>query len=402
MKLRIHLTAHWQDAASNCAWALLDDDGNLRDSGTGTLASMPQADEAVAIVAADRVLSTTAELPKLKRNKLETALPYALEDCLLEDASSIHVTPGSKLPDGRTVLYALDKGWLSRFLAACGTAKMRMRRVVPEFCLLPLRNDEWSVAWDGTQGFMAAGGYLGGALDGGEDTRIPLSLLLRLQQHAPAAMRLFTLGSDVQAPNWGIKVPVLFEHQHFDWRKADIPSEAPNLMWGKFAPPPRIDELWPRLRPAFMAALLLLGVETVLTNLEWAVLASEKHQLASAMTDTFRETFGADAVVVDAPLQMRRNVSRLRHAAGVEDDADFLPLLEKFSVATQDIPGRTVNTLRYETGKLDIEMRLSGSSPLDLLHQRLAEAGLSAQVTNTQVAGDALSIQLRVSAGGVR
>ncbi|MDD5471215.1 MAG: type II secretion system protein GspL, partial [Sideroxydans sp.] len=147
---------------------------------------------------------------------------------------------------------------------------------------------------------------------------------------------------------------------------------------------------------------LLLGVETVLTNLEWAVLASEKHQLASAMTDTFRETFGADAVVVDAPLQMRRNVSRLRHAAGVEDDADFLPLLEKFSVATQDIPGRTVNTLRYETGKLDIEMRLSGSSPLDLLHQRLAEAGLSVQVTDTQVAGDALSIQLRVSAGGVR
>lgn len=402
MKLRIHLSAHWQDAASNCAWALLDDAGNVRDSGTGTLASMPQADETVAIVAADRVLATAAALPKLKRNKLETALPFVLEEGVLDDVSEMHVTPGSILPDGRTVLYVVNKSWLARFLAASTAAKLRVRRVIPEYCLLPLRNEEWSVAWDGTRGFMSMAGHLGGALDGGSDTRIPVSLLLRLQQTAPAALRLFALAGDVELPSWNIKVPVLFEQEHFDWRKADLHGDAANLLWGKFAPPPRIGELWPKLRPALLAALLLLGVETVLTNLEWAVLANEKHQLSSAMTDTFRETFGADAVVVDAPLQMRRNVASLRHAAGVTDDADFLPLLEKFSVATDDTPGRSVNTIRYEGDKLDVEMRLSGTGSTDRLRQRLAEAGLSVQVTDTQTTGDSLSLQLRVYAGGAR
>lgn len=402
MKLRIYLTAHWQDAASSCAWVLLDDAGQQRDAGNGTLASMPHADEAVAIVASDRVLATAAELPKLKRNKLETALPFVLEDGLLDDVSTVHVTPGAALADGRTVLYALDKGWLSRFLAACTAAKLRLRRLVPEFCLLPQRHEEWSVAWDGTRGFMAMAGHLGGALDNGGDTRMPTLLQLRLQQNAPAAIRLFTLTGDVEAPSWGIKVPVLFERQHFDWRKAEIPADTPNLLWGKFAPPPRIGELWPLLRPALMVVLVLFCVEALLTNLEWAVLAHEKRQLSNAMTDTFRETFGADAVVVDAPLQMRRNVARLRHAAGVADDADFLPLLEKFSVATDDLPGRVLNTVRYDGGKLDVEMRLNGTSAVDMLRQRIAEAGLSMQVTDTQSAGSALTLQLRISAGGAR
>jgi len=82
-------------------------------------------------------------------------------------------------------------------------------------------------------------------------------------------LRLYALGSEIQAPNWGIKVPVIFEKQSFDWRKAAIPSDAPNLLWGKFAPPPRISEYLPWLRPALMAALLLVSVEVVISNLEW-------------------------------------------------------------------------------------------------------------------------------------
>ena len=161
MNLRIYLTAHWQDAASNCAWALLDDTGNVRESGSGTLASMPQSDDATVIAAAESVLAATTVLPRIKRGKLETALPFALEDTLIDDAAEAHVTPGVKLPDGCTVLYTVNKSWLSRFLAASTAAKIRVRRVVPEFCRLPARASEWSLAWDGAQGFLATAYSLG-------------------------------------------------------------------------------------------------------------------------------------------------------------------------------------------------------------------------------------------------
>ena len=401
MNLRIYLTA-WHDAASPCPWALLDDEGNVRESGTGTLAAMPQSDDATVIVSAERVLATTAVLPKIKRSKLETALPFALEDALIDDVGEAHVTPGAKLPDGRTALYAVNKSWLTRFLAATSAAKVRVRRIVPEFCLLPTRASEWSLAWDGAQGFLATAHSMGGALDSGNDARAPIALQLRLQAEAPIALRMFALGSEVQAPQWGLDVPVIYEKQSFDWRKTAIPGDAPNLLWGKFAPPPRISEFWPWLRPALMAALLLFWVEVIVSNLEWALFAHEKRQLVSGMTETFRETFGADATIVDAPLQMRRNVANLRHAAGVSDDADFSPLLEKFSGASSTIPGSNLRTLRYGDGKLDIEMTLASASALDTLLQRIAETGLQTQVVDKRDAGGAITAQLRVSAGGAR
>lgn len=402
MNLRIYLTAHWQDAASPCAWALLDADGNVRESGNGNLAALPQHDDVSVIVSADRVLASTAVLPKIKRSKLETALPFALEDTLIDDALEAHVTTGAKLPDGRTVLYTLNKSWLTRFLEAATAAKVRVRRIVPEFCLLPTRASEWSVAWDGTQGFLATAHSLGGVLDCGNDARAPVGLLLRLQTDAPAALRLFALGTEVQAPSWGIKVPVIFEKQSFDWRKAAIPPDAPNLLWGKFAPPPRISEYLPWLRPALMAALLLFTVEVVTANVEWALFANEKRQLVHRMTEIFQETFGADAAIVDAPLQMRRAVARLRHGAGVSDDADFSPLLEKFSSASSTISGITLRTLRYADGKLDIDMTLPDAAALDALQSRVAETGLTAQVVDRHEAGSALTIQLRVAAGGAK
>jgi hypothetical protein len=99
---------------------------------------------------------------------------------------------------------------------------------------------------------------------------------------------------------------------------------------------------------------------------------------------------------------MRRNVARLRHAAGVSDDADFSPLLEKFSGALGSVPGSNLRTLRYGDGKLDIEMTLASVAALDTLQQRIAETGLLAQVMDTQDSGGAMTVQLRISAGGAR
>jgi hypothetical protein len=99
---------------------------------------------------------------------------------------------------------------------------------------------------------------------------------------------------------------------------------------------------------------------------------------------------------------MRRNIARLRHAAGVSDDADFSPLLEKFSGASVTVPGSTLRTLRYGDGKLDIEMTLASGASLVTLLQRIGETGLSVQVVDKHESGGAMNVQLRVAEGGAK
>ena len=62
-QLRIYLDTPWQDATSPCPWVLLDERGRVMESGTGILASLPHADEVVAIVSAEQVLSVAILLP---------------------------------------------------------------------------------------------------------------------------------------------------------------------------------------------------------------------------------------------------------------------------------------------------------------------------------------------------
>lgn len=401
MNLRIYPDVQWHDAASPCEWALLDDQGNIKESGSSTMALMPKADEATVILSAGSVLAASVELPKIKRRKLEAALPFALEEMLIEDVKDTHVTPGARCADGKTVLYAIDRPWLLRFLSAAAAAKLRIRRIVPEYCLLPAQQDEWGLVWDGEQGFMAQQDGLGCALDRGDVTRPPAILKLLLRQRSPKALRIYKRGSETAQPNWELGVPLVDDGQRFDWRKARLPEAGCNLLWGKLAPPPRISEILPYLRPAFMAALLLFVVEVAFSNIEWASLAYERHRLDAQMAQTFQETFGKDAVIVDAPLQMQRNVTQLRHAVGVQDSSDFIPLLERFSSATGRIQNLRIRTLRYTDNRLDLELTTQ-TPAVKVLMESLAEAGVSAKLLERRDAGNESVLQLQLSAGGVR
>lgn len=400
-QLRIKLGQDWQEAASVCEWALLDGAGTVLRRGADALSAMPKADECVAVAAASQVLCLSRALPKIKASQLEAALPLAIEDAMLGDAGDQHVVPGAVTEDGRTVLYAMDKDRLRRFVDACAAAGLRLRQVVPEYCLLPLRGDEWSMVWDGQRGWLALPFGQGLSLGQGDAQQPPaeLSLQWQMTQPAPNAVRVVTAAETM--PQW-LGIPLLRADDSFDWRTAPLGTGVPNLLWGKFKPPVRVQEWWPKFRPLFWILLMALCIETLGYNLQWWSLAHEKRQLKRAMDSAFQETFGSEVEVMDAPLQMQRSLARARHAAGVADEADFLPLLERVSAELAAQAGGQVKALRYAEGQLDVEVRVAAREAVEGLRQHLAEQGLYVQVLAVNEGGNAVEAHLRVATGGVR
>ena len=405
-QLRIYLTHAWSDANSQSPWALLDDAGALQQSGLGSLSGMPHADECVAIVSATDVLCVSQTLPKLKARQLETALPLLLEEFILGEPADNHVVPGKLLEDGRTVLYAIDKIWLRQFVEACSLTRIRLRRVLPEYALLPVQDGKWSVLWDGVSGYIAMSHYRGSMLGHGDAQHAPAGLMLHLASSQPSpAVRVFSpiasSGEQPVLPEWD-GVVLDQSVQTFDWRTLRLNADMPNLLWGKFAAPIRLQEWWPKIRPLAGLLLLVLAIETIGYNLQWWSLLHEKNQLQRAMNSVFLETFGNDMEVMDAPLQMRRSLAHQRHAVGVVDDADFLQLLERVSAELAAQAGSQVTGLRYTEGQLDVEARLPVRDSFDALQQRLSEQGLRSQVIEVKENGSGVDVHLRLSSGGAR
>ena len=404
-ELRIHFSGLWRDSNSPCPWALCDDKGALLQSGIATLAMMPKGHECIGIVAAERVLSVAAMLPPGGRRRWRQVLPYVAEEYTLSDPEENHVVPGLALADGRRMLAVVDKPWLKRLVDAAHSAKLSMRSMVAETFLPALAPDNWTVVWDGSSGFVKTGAASGSALDTADAGSLPLALRLSLDlaPQIPRQIELrFThdIADELRTlPQWpGLQ---LLAGADWDWRRAPIPGDALNLLWGDFAPRAKIQAWWPKLRPAAYLVLAVLIVEMAGSNLEWAMLLNEKNQQAKAMQRTFRATFGDAVALVNAPLQMQRNLAELRHVAGLPDTGDFLPLLGLASRSLASLPLGSVVAMHYEAARLDIDIRLARRDDFLKLKQAMQSSGISVRISEIRDLGNAAEARLTVMPEGM-
>ena len=401
-ELRVYFSAQWRDSNSPCPWALCDDKGAMLQSGIATIATLPKGHDCVAIVAADRVLHVAATLPAGGRRRWQAALPFVAEEFTLADPEENHVVPGVALADGRRMLAVMDKSWLARIVESAHAARLSLRRMVAETFLPALVSDNWTMVWDGSDGFVKTGAASGSVLDMGGESAAPLALRLCLDT-APQLPKTIELRfvQDVPAdqrrlPQWSdLQIPVV-AGADWDWRRAAIPQDALNLLWGDFTPRAKIQEWWPKLRPAIYLLAAVLVIEAAGSNLEWAMLAYEKNQLTKTMQRTFRATFGDTVTLVNPSLQMQRNLAEAKHAAGLSDTGDFLPLLNRASGALAALPAGSVVAMHYEAGRLDVDIKLARKADFLKLKQTMLSSGVGVRMGEIRDTGNGAEAKVTV------
>ncbi len=400
--LRIHFSARWHDATSECPWALSDDSGAVIQTGQGPLASMPKARECIGVIGADRTLCGEIDAPSGARRRWLGALPFLVEAHTIPAPEENHVVPGTS-PGKRLALYVTNKEWLNQMADACRSENLPLRKALPEISLLPVPQNVWTVVWNGQEGFVCTAPSKGMPLDAGDAHSPPIVLQLLLETAAaPAHIELRFL-ADIPPeqkimPSWQSRTGILSRGEDWDWRSAPIPAHAPNLLWGELAPPARPLEWWPRLRPAVMLLGAMLAVEITGTNLQWAMLSWEKRSLTQTMEQSFHQAFGNAAVVVNAPLQMRRNLAELRHGTGRSDEGDFLPLLDGASGLLASLPAGAMRAMHYESGRLDVEIRLNSLPEANALKDRFQANGGNVR-TNIRDTGNGVNVTVTLQGG---
>lgn len=401
--LRIYFSSQWHDSETACPWALCNDEGTVIQSGCDTLAAMPQAKECIAIIAADRTLCQQIETPPGTRRRWLGALPLLAEEHTLSDPGDNHVAPLLSPDRKHVTLYVADKSWLRGIVTACRAAGLQLRQAVPEIALPAVEAGNWTLAWNGQDGFICTAPMSGMELDTGDGATAPFTLRRLLETALPAPQKiLLRFFHDMPAdqkvlPQWH-DMPEMVPGENWDWRNAPVPANVPNLLYGEFAPPLRPLEWWPRLRPAAMLLFILLAIEMLGTNLQWAILAYEKSALRHEMVRTFHQAFGSAATVVNAPLQMQRKLADLRHSAGLADDGDLLPLLNSAAQALSELPAGSLHEAHFESGRLDLDIRLNNFAEATKLQHRLQDLGLGVHA-NIDDTGNGVEARISLQAG---
>jgi general secretion pathway protein L len=397
--LRIHCPL--RDPPQQCRWALIDG-GRDPVRGEGRLADLPRRAERVQLVIpAAEVLITRASLPPAARRRAGSVLAFAVEEETASEPDALHVSWLGASGD-TDVLAVVDREGLARWRDALNAAGIHAYEVHCETLLLPWSHGEWGVAWDGREGFVRSGELEGAATDSGDRDTPPLNLRLMLEaanarNSRPASLALHPTGPNA-APDvaaWQRSLGVACRMAGpWDWRAA-APDAGVALVrerqsWRALA------GVAARLKPAACVAAGALAIHAAALVADWALLAGEQRALRQQMEARFRAAVPDAVAVADPALQMRRKLAEARHAAGLTDSGDFLPLIEQVAAGMKGLPAGSLRVASYESGRITLELAVSDESVLRRVTERLREAGLNVdQATATGRPGGGAVVTVR-------
>lgn len=378
--LRIHVSL--ADQAQHCQWVLIDA-GREPVAGQGPLANLPRrAGRVQLVIPATQVLITRARVPRAARRGPGSVLAFAVEEKVAGEPDASQVSWLGAVGD-EDALAVIDKKGLERWRQALAAAGIAVDEVHCETLLLPVQPGHWSLAWNGSEGFVRTGEFEGASTGWGDRESPPLSLRLMLDEAkargaGPASIALYVTQADA--------MPNIEAWQHelgtdlriagpWDWRlapaAAGVGLAQQHQRWRVFSGAAR------RLQPAAWILGVALTLHAVALVTDWTLLARDQRAVQQKMESQFRSTFPDAVAVANPALQMRRKLAEARHGAGISDSGDFLPMVEQVAAAVKELPAGALRTLSYEGGQMTLELGTSDEAAVQRIKARLLKSGLS-------------------------
>ncbi|WP_416560241.1 type II secretion system protein GspL [Limnohabitans sp. yimb22184] len=356
---------------------------------------LPLADrqtEVVALLPATVLSWHRVDLPPglhKQASRLQSALQGLLEDRVLDDPVQLHM---AMQPDwnsaSRPWVAVCDRNWLGAHLQALEQAGLTVHRIVPELNPLSglavdaqlqvtgLGDDESGWLWmthpergvwgHPLQAQLGQGKGLGLSEQDRQsiDIQAEPGMVARVSDMLDAPARLIPPGQ-----HWRAAMDADWDLAQFDF-KANARSRQMKV-WQRAASTFWQSATWRPVRWGVWA--LLAGQLIGLNAWAWKTRADWQAQQQS-WSQILRETFPKTQVVVDAPLQMAKEVERLRQASGQLSASDLESMLGSLGQAMPAgvaAPGQWI----YQPGQLRLQNFKLGNAEQQALQKTLAARG---------------------------
>jgi general secretion pathway protein L len=308
--------------------------------------------------------------------KLQAALQGLLEDQLLQDPTQLHLALAPANGSGQALwVAACDKAWLQAHLHALQEAGLTVQRIVPELAP-PTEGQQWHALGDSAKGWLwccdAERGVSGWPVAAA--AQLPTDWLAHAHWQTEPGLAHWAQaqGTPMQlvdtAAHWQTAAQGPWNLAQFDLQRDAHTRRLQGLQ--RLLDTLRHSTPWRPARWGLAALVLaqLVGMQA------WAWMTRTQWQAEQdRWTQILQTSFPKVTVVVDAPLQMAREVARLRQGSGQLTAQDFESQLQALGKALPaDVDGPA--SLNFQDGQLQWP-----TLPLQPEQQTALEQALQAQ-----------------------
>lgn len=370
-------------SADEAEW--LRPDGEVQRGPLADLSSQSDGARQILVAPGEAVTLHRLALPSRKRSTWARAVPFALEDYLVEDIETLHFALGGAVDGGYLPVAVVDRILLSAWLETCDQAGLTPAAVVPDSLLLPWQNDEWSVLLEARRALVRTGRWEGFATERDNLALLLAQALAEAGETKPRCLRV-----------WGAPATELAETE-VELSPEDTPIEPLALFASGYQPATVLNLLqggysrqahWGRWLRPWRAAAALVGM-TLLVQIAGQVydhwrLQREVTALRTEIERTFKDALPEATRIVNPKVQMETRLRELAPSGG----SGFLELLYQGAQPLAHFPNVTLRGLGYRDGQLDLALEGGDPAVLDRLRQQFErQPGLRMDMRTTQREG---------------
>lgn len=373
----------------------------------GALATaLPRGTRVVLLVAAEDVSFATADVPPLSGMRLREALPNLVEEQTVGDVGALHVALGQDAEGnrGNRMLAVIDRHWLAAMQVDVVRAGHRVAAIIPESLAVPLADGAWSLAVvdvsspsRGSTAHLWLRSSAQQAIPLPDDASSAIATVAALARQATGALRPRQLdlyatpaakagadGAEIGARSIGEAIAASLAVPLVD------AGGDPFVEWlarrgheGAYGAPMSLLAFdggaggraeWVRWRIAAALVLAILAVQLFGMQWQWAGLRRDASALRDEQTKVLTIAFPDTRVVLDAPLQMSRNLATLRASSGRSDPADFSMMMAASARIFAALPSNALRGADYDARALKLRFASGIATASDERERLVAQA----------------------------
>lgn len=347
--------------------------------------SLPQlaGQEVIVIVPGMQVLALEKNLPQMPASKLLRAIPYAIEDQLLDNIDHYHFVISHINASGNVNVLAALRTQMQLWLQPLQTQKIYCKAMLPEYLLLPITATSWTVVieqyvmvrLDEFNGFCCDVDVLADLLQlMWEQTDInlrPTTIVIYnyANQADLASIENAIVGATIEAHPATQPLLQLMAPQ---WQPAIEPA---NLLQGEFAQDQHLSQVkhWWLIAAGTLAAALVIAFINIIVQL--IILHHHDTTLKTQIAAIYQQVYPQATTVVAPQIRMQRTLKDLQNN---QAGGGYLGLLAVAGNVLHNLPAIQINTIRYQDAKILMELQASNFSQLDQALKQLNQAGVIA------------------------
>lgn len=332
----------------------------------------------IVMVPTEEVFITTVVLPGKNRKKLIKAVPYAVEDQIVDDIDTLHFALSQTSTEGKYIVAAVEQRLMEYWDSALKAAGIYAETLIPDVLALEASTESWTVMLESDRALVRSpNGIFSSDID-----NLPFmlnNLHKQVAENTPDEVAVYdcskashmttlkALCSDIafnvmECGNGTFGILA----QHYD------PRSSVNLFQGEYK---RQQGMGRHIRPWIPAAALFavwIGWQLVVNITALIDLNNRSETLTEEMRQIYRAAFGQGKQPRSYQLRssMEAKLEQLLEKQG-QAKGSLQEMLVKTAPILKNVSGAKIEGMRFINGKLDIDLIVKQSSDVGPLKEKI-------------------------------